>query len=88
MLERNPCQETALIAARDLSGNYFNRAALLHLPVINSTTHISPSIRLHKSVILNVVGEALSLGGGMTPSLQADLFPQLAREATGEVDND
>lgn len=86
MLERNPCQETALIAARDLSGNYFNRAALLHLPVINSTTHISP--RLHKSVMLNVVGKARSRGGGMTPRLQADLFPQLAREATGDVDND
>lgn len=38
--------------------------------------------------MLNVVGKALSRGGGMTPKLQADIFPQLAREATGDVGND
>lgn len=42
-------------------------------------------IRLHQSIVLNVMGKHLSIDSGMAPRLETNLFSQLAREALGSL---
>lgn len=42
-------------------------------------------IRLHQSIVLNIMGKHLSIDSGMAPRLETNLFSQLAREALGPL---